>query len=91
MKRSHLSKLAGAGLLALSLAILPSTLPVTGQTTNSFNSPGFKADHNHGDTTRPNDTPTKLNKDSIDWGLLGVVGLVGLLALAANNFRRNPF
>ena len=90
MKRSYLSKLVVTRLLALSLAILPS-MSATAQTTNPPNSPGFKADHNHGDTTRPNDIPTKSNKDSIDWGLLGVVGLVGLLILAANNFRRNPF
>ncbi|MBV8883047.1 MAG: hypothetical protein JO235_03470 [Chroococcidiopsidaceae cyanobacterium CP_BM_RX_35] len=88
MKHLSLTKLLGAGLIALSITLLPS-LPPTAQTTNSLSSPGFKADHNHRDATRPNNTSIEPNKKQVDWGLIGVVLLVGLLVLVANNFKRD--
>ncbi|MBV9386442.1 MAG: hypothetical protein JOZ78_08450 [Chroococcidiopsidaceae cyanobacterium CP_BM_ER_R8_30] len=90
MKRLNLSKLLGAGLIALSLTLLPS-LPPTAQTTNSPSTSEFKADHNHRDATRPNSTAIEPNKKQVDWSLMGIVLLVGLLFLVANNFKRDSF
>ena len=90
MKHLSLSKLLGAGLIALSITLLPS-LPPTAQTTNFLSSSEFKADHNHRDATRPNNISIAPNKKQVDWGLMGVVVWVGLLFLVANNFKRDSF
>lgn len=77
-------------MISLSLTLLPS-LPPAAQTTNFLSSSEFKADHNHRDATRPNNTYTEPDKKQVDWGLMGVVVLVGLLFLMANNFKRDSF
>lgn len=74
MKRSNLSKIAGASLLALSLAILPSTLPASAQNNSDPN------------RTVIDTTPFQETKDdNNNWGWLGLIGLIGL----ANLFRKD--
>ncbi|PPS41441.1 WGxxGxxG family protein [Chroococcidiopsis sp. TS-821] len=74
MKRSQLSKVFGASVLGLSLAFLPSALPVSAQTTNT--APGAT-----GTTTTAPTTTTETN-GGFDWGWLGLIGLAGLAGLA---------
>ncbi|MES1023760.1 WGxxGxxG family protein [Gloeocapsa sp. BRSZ] len=77
MKRSQLSKVFGASVLGLSLAVLPSTLPVSAQTTNT--APGTTGTTT---TTAPTTTTTTETNDGFDWGWLGLIGLAGLAGLA---------
>ncbi|HEY9805195.1 MAG TPA: WGxxGxxG family protein [Candidatus Obscuribacterales bacterium] len=73
MKRTTLSKLVGAGVLAASLAVVPLSLPSHAQDSNPNNNPTL-------DTT-----PFQETKD--DNNNLGWLGLIGLLGLA-NLFRK---
>ncbi|MCL1471762.1 WGxxGxxG family protein [Argonema antarcticum] len=77
MKRSKLSKIAGASVLALSLTILPSTLPAAAQ-----NNPNIDRSGPTVDTTPFQET----KDDNNNWGWLGLIGLIGL----ANLFRKEP-
>ena len=81
---SKLSKIAGAGILAASLAVMPLSLPVfaqdaspsaptTTQTSPESNAPTI-------DTTPFQET----KNDNNNWGWLGLLGLIGL----ANLFRK---
>lgn len=67
MKRFNLSNVIGAGVLALSLSILPSALPANAQSDNAPNT--TTAGANEGDR-------------DFDWGWLGLLGLAGLAGLA---------
>ncbi|PZO59976.1 MAG: hypothetical protein DCF15_02765 [Phormidesmis priestleyi] len=68
MKNKSLATLLGTGAIALSLAVLPSTLPASAQTTT--------------DPIVPNNTITTTNDDDgFDWGWLGLLGLIGLAGL----------
>ncbi len=81
MKHSKLSKFAGVSVLAVSLAVMPLSLPVsaqdaaptTTQTSPESNAPTF-------DTTPFQET----KNDNNNWGWLGLLGLIGL----ANLFRK---
>lgn len=67
--QSFLAKGIGAGVLALSLSVLPSTLPASAQTTDV-------------DPTVPGGTVTEVETDDgFDWGWLGLLGLIGLAGL----------
>lgn len=80
MKRSNLSKFVGAGVLTLSIAILPLSLPASAQT-------GTQPNTTTEDTTSPtiDTTPFQETKDdNNNWGWLGLIGLIGL----ANLFRK---
>lgn len=70
MKSNSLINLLGGSLLALSLAILPSTLPASAQTTTT-------------DPVAPGTTTTTTadDNDGFDWGWLGLLGLIGLAGL----------
>lgn len=82
MKRSNLSNLVGASLLALSLTTLPLSLPASAQN-NAQSSPTVVNDNG----PVLDSTPFKETKGVVDnWGWLGVLGLLGLL----NLFRREP-
>ncbi len=77
MKNSKLSAIAGAGLLAASLAVMPLSLPVlaqdaptTTQTSPESNAPTI-------DTTPFQET----KNDNNNWGWLGLLGLIGLANL----------
>ena len=75
MKLSDLSKFAGAGILAASLAVVPLTLPASAQT-DTETTP--RTDVN---TTRT-ETRTDAYDNEFDWGWLGLLGLLGLAGLA---------
>ncbi len=83
--KSNLSKIAGASILALSLATLPAyaqtdTAPggTTGTTTDNTQTTGTDAT-----------TTTTNNDDGFDWGWLGLIGLAGLAGLAGKK-RQEP-
>jgi hypothetical protein len=81
MKRFTLSKVAGAGLVALSLAVLPVALPASAQTNNN---PANEAVQETREDNAPNldTTPLQETRGQKDnWGWLGLVGLAGLLNL----------
>ncbi|MCC5618571.1 WGxxGxxG-CTERM domain-containing protein [Nostoc sp. CHAB 5836] len=67
--KSNLITAVGAGILTLSMGILPLTLSAQAQTTND---PGV--------TTAP--TTTTDDRNDFDWGWLGLIGLLGLAGLA---------
>lgn len=71
MKRFNLSNVAGSTVLALSLAIVPSVIPASAQTTTS-------PDGTVTDTTTTDRPLTDGNYADGDWGLLGLLGLFGL-------------
>lgn len=79
MKRSDLSKVVGAGVLSVSLALVPLTLPSYAQT-----SPGSGAGTTSptGDTTTQQSTESEQGDRDFDWGWLGLLGLGGLAGLA---------
>lgn len=74
MKRTTLSKLVGAGVLATSLAVLPLSLPSNAQT-----------DATSGNNPTVDTTP--FQESTNDFNNLGWLGLIGLLGLA-NLFRK---
>lgn len=81
MKRSDLSKVAGAGVIALSLAILPGVMPASAQTDTA--PAGTNNDPNR---TVVDTTPLQESEDDNNhWGALGLLGLIGL----ANLFRKD--
>ena len=88
MKLSNLSKVIGASVLGLSLAILPAHLPVSAQTSSGTTSGTGSA----GTTTGvPAASDTSLNGGRHDssngsyWGLLGLLGLFGLTGRGRDN------
>ncbi|PZO14389.1 MAG: hypothetical protein DCF25_15010 [Leptolyngbya foveolarum] len=69
MKNKSLATWLGTGAIALSFAVLPSTLPASAQTTT--------------DPIEPDGVvlaPTT-EDDGFDWGWLGLIGLAGLAGL----------
>ena len=66
MKNKTLVTWLGTGAIALSFAVLPSTLPASAQTTT--------------DPVAPIDTVATTD-DGFDWGWLGLLGLLGLAGL----------
>lgn len=77
MKHNSLSKIASAGVLTLSLALLPS-LPSYAQTTTSpTTTPTVESTGPVLDTTPFQET----RDDNNNWGWLGLLGLLGLLNL----------
>ena len=84
MKRSDLSKVAGAGVLALSLAILPGVMPASAQTNTA--PAGTNGNNNDPNRTVVDTTPLQESEsDNNHWGALGLLGLIGL----ANLFRKD--
>jgi hypothetical protein len=81
--KSNLTKVIGAGVFALSIAMLP-LIPAQAQvndgTTNT--APGVTT------TTAP--TTTTYERNDFDWGWLGLIGLLGLAGLAGKNRREDP-
>lgn len=83
MKRSQLSKVAGAGVIALSLAILPGVMPASAQTDTA---PAGSNTNNDPNRTVVDTTPLQESEsDNNHWGALGLLGLIGL----ANLFRKD--
>lgn len=73
--KSFLATWLGAGAIALSLAVLPSTLPASAQTTTT-------------DPAAPVDTVVTTDDDGFDWGWLGLLGLLGLAGLKGRDHDR---
>ena len=80
MKSSNLSKFVKAGVLSLSLVVLPSSLPAFAQTDTA---PNTTVD---GMQTQATDATT--GDRDFDWGWLGLIGLAGLAGLAGK--RKEP-
>ena len=77
MKRSDLSKVIGASMMAAGLVILPATLPASAQ---SNTSPNTDSTNTTTTTPRADVYNTDVDRNS-DWGWLGLLGLTGLLGL----------
>lgn len=80
MKRNFTAAV-GAGILTLSMGILPLTLSAQAQTTTTTTDPGV----NTAPTTTIND-----DRNDFDWGWLGLVGLLGLAGLAGRKRDDEP-
>lgn len=76
MKR-NLTKAVGAGVLTLSMAIMPLTLPASAQTKTT----------DPGNNTTSTTTTTANDDGGFDWGWLGLLGLLGLGGLTGR--KRN--
>jgi hypothetical protein len=70
MQRSNWVKILGVGVLTLSTAVLPATLPASAQ----VNQPGTGTERT-----------VNYDNNSFDWGWLGLLGLIGLAGLAGKN------
>ena len=79
MKRFDVSKILGSTVLAVSLAILPTVLPASAQTTTS-------PDGTTTDTTTTDRPLTDGNYADGDWGLLGLLGLFGLFGRKSRRY-----
>ncbi|PZO17601.1 MAG: hypothetical protein DCF25_10915 [Leptolyngbya foveolarum] len=77
MKNKSLATWLGTGAVALSLAVLPSTLPASAQTAT--------------DPVDPNGVVTvpATDDDGFDWGWLGLIGLAGLAGLKGRDHDNN--
>ncbi|MEH2241969.1 WGxxGxxG family protein [Nostoc sp.] len=76
--KSNFIKAVGAGVLTLSMGILPLTLSAQAQTTTD---PGVN--------TTPR-TTTYDDRNGFDWGWLGLIGLAGLAGLAGKKLNDEP-
>lgn len=77
MERTNLSKVVGASLLGLSIAILPANMPAHAQDSTGNNGGSTT-------TTTTGTAPATTTNDRADnhngyWGLLGLLGLFGLI------------
>jgi hypothetical protein len=79
--KSNFITAVGAGVLTLSIGILPLTLSAQAQTTNDTGATGTT-------TTAP--TTTIDDRNDFDWGWLGLLGLFGLGGLAGKKNDREP-
>lgn len=77
MKTGKLSKFIGASLVTLSVASIPFTSPVSAQVTTT-------------DPVTPTDRTVYQERDTFDWGWLGLLGLIGLAGLAGRNKHEEP-
>ena len=82
MNRSNLAKIAGAGILSLSLTLLPSTLSASAQTSpNNVESE---------QTSTPRQTQTlrrEIGIDSLNANVLAAIGIICLALLSRENSR----
>lgn len=78
MKRSNLSKLFSASVIAASLSIVPLTLSAQAQ----YVAPGTYAEPEV-------EAVAVYEEDDFDWGWLGLLGLIGLAGLIPKK-RREP-
>ncbi|HLO88002.1 MAG TPA: WGxxGxxG family protein [Nostocaceae cyanobacterium] len=77
--KSDLTKTLGAGILTVSLGILPLTLPAQAQVRTN---------------PRTDNAPTtvydRYDRNGVDWGWLGLIGLLGLAGLAGKRREEEP-
>lgn len=88
MKGSDLSKAIGAGVLTLSMAVMPLTLPASAQN-NSPDGTGNTAPNTTVDTAPTTGVADTTDDDGFDWDWLGLLGLIGLAGLAGKK-RQEP-
>lgn len=81
--KSNLTKVIGAGVFALSMTILPLTLPAQAQ------SNGGTSNTTTDGTTTTAPSTTTYERNDFDWGWLGLTGLLGLAGLAGKNRRED--
>lgn len=74
----NFSKAIGAGILGISMAVMPLTLPAKAQVTDTPST-----------NTAPR-TTTYDDRDNFDWGWLGLIGLLGLAGLAGKKRDDEP-
>jgi len=74
--KSNLTKVIGAGVFALSMTMLPLTLPAQAQ------SNGGTSNTTSDGTTTTAPSTTTYERNDFDWGWLGLIGLLGLGGLA---------
>lgn len=79
--KSNFTKVIGAGVFALSMTMLPLTLPAQAQNGGTTNTTPDAT------TTTAPTTTTTYEKNDFDWGWLGLTGLLGLAGLAGKNRR----
>lgn len=107
MKNNRVSTWIGSGLLALSLAVLPSALPASAQTPAAPTTPGVQDPVTPGTPTTPDPivpgatspdpvapnatTTTPDDNDGFSWGWLGLLGLFGLAGLAGRNRETSTY
>lgn len=81
---SKLTKIAGASVIAASLAVMPLSLPVSAQNADP-NAPTTTQTSPESNAPTLDTTPFQETKnDNNNWGWLGLLGLIGL----ANLFRQ---
>ncbi|MBW4662701.1 MAG: WGxxGxxG-CTERM domain-containing protein [Chroococcus sp. CMT-3BRIN-NPC107] len=81
---SKLSKIAGASVIAVSLAVMPLSLPVSAQNADPT-APTTTQTSPESNAPTIDTTPFQETKnDNNNWGWLGLLGLIGL----ANLFRK---
>ena len=89
--KTNLSKVAGAAILACSLAVLPSNLPASAQQSNtsgtgngsaSTTAPDNAAASGTAGANQTQGTDSARDDGGFDWGWLGLIGLAGLAGLA---------
>ncbi len=100
MKLSKFSQIAGAGIIAFSLANLLSVVPASAQTSGSSGSgmgtdsttgttgtgtTGTGSNYGTGTGTGSDYTTTGYRDSGFDWGWLGLIGLAGLAGLGGKN------
>ncbi len=76
MKR-NLTSAIGAGVLTLSMAVVPMTLSASAQTSTTPSTSGSTTT-----TTSQGTDNYATRNDGFDWGWLGLLGLIGLAGLA---------
>ncbi|MEA5618934.1 WGxxGxxG family protein [Cronbergia sp. UHCC 0137] len=77
--RRYLSKTVGAGVLTLTMGILPLALPVQAQVTE----PRI-------DNVPRTTVYDRYERNDFDWGWLGLLGLIGLAGLAGKKREDEP-
>lgn len=83
MKRSNLSKVVGASVLSLSMALVPITMPANAQSSGGTGGTGSSGSTTTDTTnTRSGTADYNRNDNNFDWGWLGLLGLIGLAGLA---------
>ena len=84
--KTNFSKLAGAAILACSLATLPLSLPASAQESSPSSSASTAPDNAAASGTAGNmqsqGTDNTRDDRGFDWGWLGLIGLAGLAGLA---------
>jgi MYXO-CTERM domain-containing protein len=86
LMKSNFITAVSAGVLSLSIGVLPLTLSAQAQTTNDPGANTTSGTSTSGTTT----TATSDDRNDFDWGWLGLLGLAGLAGLAGKKSENQP-